>query len=152
DTTNYASFYLRRLSAELLVDAVNQATAGSETLPPELYLPANARALEVAGSAGQERAQASFRYAFQIFGRPTRAPDGQCDCDRDTRPTVVQTLYLANHPAVREKIASPKGRVAQVVKDVADDGKRIDELFLWTLSRLPGADERQTCLNYLKGS
>ena len=53
DTTNYASFYLRRLPAEVLVDALNHATGGSETYPPDLYLPAGTRALEVAGSTGQ---------------------------------------------------------------------------------------------------
>jgi hypothetical protein len=152
DSTNYASAYLRRLPAEVLVDALNQATGGSETYPPELYLPAGVRAMEVAGSAGSERAQASFRYAFQIFGRPMRAPDGQCDCERDVKPTVVQTLYLANHPTVQQKIAAPKGRVAQIIKDVADDGKRIDELYLWTLGRTPTDEERKECLAYVKES
>src|SRR5262249_4280603 len=125
---------------------------GTETYPPELYLPDGARAMEVAGSAGTERAQASFRYAFQIFGRPTRAPDGQCDCERDVKPTVVQRLYLANHPVVQQKIASPKGRVAQIVKDVEDEGKRIDELFLWTLSRTPTDEEGKECISYVKES
>jgi hypothetical protein len=152
DTTNYASFYLRRLPAEVLVDALNHAAGGSETYPPELYLPAGARAMEVAGSAGSERAQASFRYAFQIFGRPMRAPDGQCDCERDAKPTVVQTLYFANHPAVQQKIAAPKGRVAQIFEEIADDGKRIDELFLWTLSRTPTDEERKECVTYVKAS
>lgn len=152
DTTNYASFYLRRLPAEVLVDALNQATAGSETYPPELYLPVGVRALEVAGGTGSERARASVQYAFQIFGRPPRNPDVQCDCERDTKPTIVQTLYLANHPAVQQKIASPQGRVAQMLKDIAEDEKRIEELFLWTLSRLPTEEERQACGKYVKES
>jgi hypothetical protein len=79
-----------------------------------------------------------------------RNPDVQCDCERDARPTIVQTLYLANHPAVQQKISAPQGRVAQIVKDIADDDKRIEELFLWALSRLPVAEERQTCLKYVQ--
>jgi hypothetical protein len=149
---NHASFYLRRLPAEVLVDALNHATGGSETYPPELYMPAGARAMEVAGSAGSERAQASFRYAFQIFGRPMRLPEGQCDCGRDTSPAVVQTLYLANHPAVRKKISSPTGRLTQILKDISDEGKRVDELYLWALSRMPEADERAECVKYVKES
>jgi hypothetical protein len=152
DTSNYASFYLRRLPAEVLVDALNHATGGRETYPPNLYLPTGVRALEVAGSAGTEQAQASLRYAFQIFGRPMRSPDGQCDCERDTKPTIVQTLYLTNHPAVQQKIASPRGRIAQIIKDISDEGKRIEELYLWTLSRLPADEERQTCVKYVKDS
>jgi hypothetical protein len=152
DTANYASFYLRRLPAEVLVDALNQATGGSETYPPELYLPPDARAMEVAGSTGGERARASLHYAFQVFGRPARNPDAPCDCERDTKPTIVQTLFLANHPAVQQKIADPKGRVAQIIKDVPGDEKRVEELFLWALGRPPVEEERQACLKYLKES
>lgn len=152
DTANYASFYLRRLPAEVLVDTLNHATGGAETYPPDLYLPAGSRALEVAGGAGSERAPASLRYAFQILGRPMRMPDGQCDCERDSKPTIVQTLYLTNHPVLQQKIAAPKGRVAQIVGAVAGEGERIDELYLWTLSRPPTADERRTCIQYVKES
>ncbi|MBL8796291.1 MAG: DUF1553 domain-containing protein [Planctomycetia bacterium] len=152
ETTNYASFYLRRLPAEILVDAVNHATAGSETYPPELHLPANAKALEVAGSTGGEKGKATLQYAFHIFGRPQRSPEVQCDCERDTKPTMAQTLYLANHPAVQQKITAPQGRVAQLIKDIAEEDKRIEDLFLWALSRLPTNEERQTCLKYVKES
>jgi hypothetical protein len=150
DTANYASFYLRRLPAEVLVDAVNHATGGRETYPPELFLPAAAKAVEVAGGTGSERARASLQYAFQIFGRPVRSPDVQCDCERDTRPTIVQTLFLANHPAVQEKIAAPAGRVASILKEFPTDERRIEEVFLWTLSRLPVESEREACTAYLK--
>src|SRR5262249_53145744 len=141
DTVNYASFYLRRLPAEVLIDSLNHATGGSETYPPELYLRAGAKAMEVAGGTGNERARASLQYAFQVFGRPARNPDAQCDCERDTRPTIVQTLFLANHPAVQQKLAAPNGRVAQIVKEIAEDDKRIEEVFLGTLSRLPVEEE-----------
>jgi hypothetical protein len=63
---------------------------------------------------------------------------------------MVQTLYLANHPSVREKVASPQGRVAQLIQQYADDARRIEEVFLWTVSRRPNRDELQSCLEYLK--
>src|SRR6185295_8994787 len=103
-------------------------------------------------STGTERSAASVRYAFQIFGRPMRAPDGQCDCERDTKPTIVQTLYLTNHPAVQQKITAPKGRVAQIVQAITGERERIDELYLWTLSRLPTDEERQACVQHVKES
>src|SRR5262249_16825515 len=95
DSTNYASSYLRRLPAEVLVDALNHATGGTETFPPELHLPPGSKAMEVAGGTGNERARATLQYPFHIFGRPMRSPDVQCDCERDTKPTIIQTLYLA---------------------------------------------------------
>jgi hypothetical protein len=76
----------------------------------------------------------------------------QCDCERDPGSTIVQSLYLANHPQVRAKISSPEGRLARLVKDVPDDAKRIEELFLLAFARLPSAEEMQTCQKYVKES
>src|SRR5262249_35783814 len=152
DTANYASFYLRRLPAEVLVDALNQATGGRETYPAALHLPPGARAVEGAGPTGTGREAAPRPSPFLIYGRPARDAAVACDCERDGSTTVVQTLFLANHPRVREKIASPMGRVAEIARTIPDNKKRIDEVFLGTVSRLPSPEELQTCLDYLKGS
>ena len=152
DTANYASFYLRRLPAEVLVDAVNHATLGKEGYPPELFVPANALAVEVAGSTGGEQKKASLHYAFHIFGRPLRAADVQCDCERDATVTVVQALFLANHPSIQAKIAAAEGRVAKIAKEQPDAKKAIEEIYLWTMSRPPLESEVQACMGYLKAS
>jgi hypothetical protein len=152
DTANYASFYLRRLPAEVLVDAVNHATLGNETYPPELFVPSGALAVEVAGSTGGEQKKASLHYAFHIFGRPLRAPEVQCDCERDATVTVVQALFLANHPTIQAKIAAADGRVAKIAKEFPDAKKAIEEVYLWTLSRSPTESELQACIGYLKVS
>lgn len=150
DSANYASFYLRRLPAEVLVDAVNHATLGKETYPPELFVPPGALAVEVAGSTGVEQKKATLQYAFHIFGRPLRAPDVQCDCERDATVTVVQALFLANHPSIQAKVAAPDGRVARLAKEQPDAAKAIEEIYLWTLSRPPSDAERQACVGYLQ--
>lgn len=152
DVANYASFYLRRLPAEVLVDAVNHATGGKETYPPELFVPADALALEVAGSTGGEQKKATLHYAFHIFGRPLRSAEAQCDCERDATVTVVQALFLANHPTIQAKIAHPEGRAARIAKAHTEPKKAIEEVYLWTLSRAPTAEEIQSCTDYLKGS
>ncbi|MBI3823764.1 MAG: DUF1553 domain-containing protein [Planctomycetes bacterium] len=152
DTANYASFYLRRLPAEVLVDAVNHATLRKETYPPELFVPPNALAVEVAGSVGNDQKKATLHYAFHIFGRPLRNPDVQCDCERDATVTVVQALFLANHPTIQAKIAAPEGRVARIAKEQPDAKKAIEELYLWTLSRTPSESEVQACIGYMKAS
>jgi len=152
DATNYASFYLRRIPAEVLVDAVNHATFAKETYPPELFVPANALAVEVAGSVGNDQKKATLHYSFHIFGRPLRNPEVQCDCERDATVTVVQALFLANHPTIQAKIAAPDGRVARIAKEQLDPRKAIEETYLWTLSRPPTETEVQTCIGYLKAS
>ncbi len=63
---------------------------------------------------------------------------------------MLQVLSFANHPRVWQKIADPNGQAARISKEIADDGKRIEEVFLCVLSRSPSAAERQACLKFLK--
>ena len=152
DRRNLAAFPLRRLQAEVLLDALNQAAGAAETFPARLFLPPGARAMEVAGVTGAEDQRAALAYAFQIFGRPARNGMVQCDCERDSSPTIVQALYLANHPQLRDKIAAASGRVAKIVKEIPDDTKRIEAVFLWTVSRLPMKNDLVAAREYLKAS
>ena len=153
DTTNYALFAIRRLPAEVLVDAVNHATGSRETFPPEMFIAANATAVEVPVIvSGEGKPRVAVEYALKVFGRPSRLPEVQCDCERGDSPTMAQTMYLANHPQIRDKIARADGRVSQLLKGDFDDARRIEELYLWTVSRLPSDDERQACLAYVKAS
>ena len=152
DRKNYASFYLRRMSAEVLVDAVNSATGGSVVYPEGLFMAPGAKAVELPGltaSAKYRGGNASSDFAFQLFGRPKRDLMMMCDCERDAGITVMHTLYLANNPRVRDKIADPKGRVAQVVEQLSDDRARIEEIFLWTVSRPPSESELASSMEYM---
>lgn len=146
---NFAYFQLRRLPAEVLLDAVNETTGATEEFPRKLYLPAGAKAIEVAGMTRADDKDASLTYAFKIFGRPERSLDIQCDCERDANTTIVQTLYLANHPRVRDKIYSENGRVAQIVNDHADGSRSIEEIYLVALGRLPNETERTAATAYV---
>jgi hypothetical protein len=152
DRRNFAAFPLRRLSAEVLLDAINQAAGAAEAFPPRLFLPPGARAVEVAGVTGAEDQRAALAYALQIFGRPARNGLVQCDCEREQSPTIVQALYLANHPQLRAKIAGPDGRVAKIVKDLPDGAKRVEEVFLWAVGRPPSKNDLAAALEYVKSS
>ncbi|MEX0716247.1 MAG: DUF1553 domain-containing protein [Planctomycetaceae bacterium] len=147
---NFGAFELRRLPAEALVDAIDHATGTVEEFPAGLFLPEQAKAIEVAGVTSYKKGEAPLSYAFRIFGRPTRDTEVQCDCERDANATIVQTLYLANHPRVLEKIYG-EGRVTRLLEAVSDDDARIDELYLATLTRLPNDGERAACLDYVQG-
>ena len=151
DSRNLASFYPRRMPAEVLVDALSQATG-----VPNDYKAAGvsaSKAIEVPGTTADRMVgNPSVELAFTIFGRPTRNAETLCDCNRETRPALVQSLYIANHPDLLKKISSPKGRLAEILKARNDDSQRIDELYLWTLSRLPTDAERQICLERVRNS
>jgi len=155
DNRNYARFYLRRLPAELVLDAINHATGASESFPAELRMPAGAKALDLAGGVPNERNNpkaSALIYALQLFGRPIRNASIQCDCERENNASMVQTIYLINHPEVREKITNPQGRIAGIVKNNADVARLVEEAFLWVLGRMPTSEEREKSIEYLKDS
>jgi hypothetical protein len=63
---------------------------------------------------------------------------------------MLQALYLANHPQLRQKVAHPQGRVASIVQQLSGDADRIAEVFLATVSRPPTEKEATLALEYVK--
>jgi Protein of unknown function (DUF1553)/Protein of unknown function (DUF1549)/Bacterial Ig-like domain (group 2) len=147
DRGNYACFSLRRLPAEVLLDALNQATGTSEAMNMKYFhWPENLRTVELPYVPAND----FVKFFLEQFGRPARNSATQCDCERDPGVSILQVMSLANHPHVWQKITDPKGQAARIVKDFSADKDRVDELFLATLSRLPEEDERQACLKHLQ--
>ena len=156
DERNYSHARLRRLPAEVMVDAINQATGGQE--PAYLWkaktytatiAPSGTRTIGLAptrfggttGSAG---------YALEIFGRPLRAET--CDSERSSDVALPQVLYLMNDKEVQEKISAPDGRLAKLLKEVKDDKQLIEDLYLSTVSRWPTEKETKKAVEYVAGA
>jgi hypothetical protein len=91
-------------------------------------------------------------FMLEQFGRPERNSAVQCDCERDSGASVLQVLSFANHPRVRQKIADDNGRVARLLKEQSDEGRRVEEVFLAVLCRPPSEEERAACLQYVRGA
>lgn len=149
DHSNYAYFAYRRLPAEVLVDALNQATGTREKMEMDFFhWPGDIRTVEVPYTPKN-----SFvTFMLGNFGKPKRNSAVQCDCERDGNASVLQVLSLANHPRVWAKISDEKGQAVRILREIPEDRQRIEELFLVALSRLPGESEQQACLNYLEKS
>lgn len=149
DRSNYAYFYYRRLPAEVLLDALDQSTGTREDMDMKYYQwTSGLRAVEIPYLPRNE----FVAFVLEQFGRSERNSAVQCDCQRQSEPSMLQVLSLANHPHVRQKIADPAGRIARLVKDTSDPGLRIEELYLSTLSRLPDEKEKQTCLSHVSAA
>jgi hypothetical protein len=93
DERNFSHSVVRRLPAEVMMDAVNQATAGSATiesvatdLEPRAIGPKAAQGLGPNNRGGQ--------YAARVFGASAR--DTNCDCNRSNEPNLLQSIYLQN--------------------------------------------------------
>jgi len=139
DEQNYSHHYPRRLPAEVLLDALSQASGSAE----EFYgLPWGTRAVELWDNRLPS-------YFLEIFGRPART--SPCECGRTSDPTMAQALHLMNAPEIEAKIADPAGRAARLVESGGGDEHIAEELCLAALSRLPTERERAVAAELFAG-
>jgi hypothetical protein len=149
DRANYAAFPLRRLSAEVTLDALDAATGTTEKLDMKYHhWPDQIKAVELPFTPRN----AFVEFVLEQYGRPKRNSAVQCDCERTGGPSVFQVLALANHPRVWEKIRDANGRAARLAKGSGAEAEKVEELFLATVGRRPAEGERDACLNYLKAA
>lgn len=140
DEQNYSRALLKRMDAEVLLDALC-ATTGV----PERYegAPPNTRAIELWDSQVDH-------YFLKLFGRPVRVT--ACECERVSEPSVAQVLHLLNSQRVQEKLGHEGGAVARLVREQPSDARLTEELYLTIFSRLPTAEETQTAVNFLQAA
>ena len=145
DLANASHYQVKRLSAEVLLDAINHVTDATENWSGR-YAPAGSRAIAV----GPSRIGGDVGYVLQTFGRPTRTQS--CDCERGMAPALPQALYLINDEHVQKKLAAKKGRVAQLLAKGKSDAAIVEEAYLWGLSRFPTERESKRALKHLTRS
>lgn len=134
DTRNFSRAYRRRLPAEVLLDAVSEATGTTETFSG---LPPGARALET----WNHKLESEF---MDAFGRPNSS--AECPCERDARPSVVQALHLMNSSKLQSKIANAEGRAKKLADGKLPENEIITELYLAAYSRFPSEAETGVAL------
>lgn len=92
DTRNFSRSVPRRLPAEVAYDALRFATAG-DSEAEKMLTDVSDRAIGPI-SGYQNRGGRGGSYALLTFGKPARATN--CDCERSTEPSLLQTLFLRN--------------------------------------------------------
>jgi len=142
---SFAQYPLRRLEAEVIIDALCQITGTTEhysSIIPEPYtfMPENQRAVALA--------DASITSPFlEKFGRSSR--DTGLESDRNNRPSAAQRLHLLNSSHVRRKIETSRKLRALVGSDPKRP-ENIVEIYLTVLSRMPTDEELQVAKTHLK--
>ncbi|MBL9212030.1 MAG: DUF1549 domain-containing protein [Opitutaceae bacterium] len=129
DTRNFSRAYRRRLPAEVLLDAVNDATGGSDTFAG---MPPGSRAVQ----AWSYKIESQF---MDAFSRPDPSMDPPCE--RDTHISVVQSLHLMNSKGLQTKLSSTTGRARRLADSAKSPGEIVNELYLATLCRFPTPEE-----------
>ncbi len=103
DEKNFSHMVLRRLPAEVALDAITQATAASAELP-QFASEIEKRAIGPPTGSNNKRVGG---YALSTFGKPARVAN--CDCERTADPTLLQTLFTRNDPELLARVDGGKG-------------------------------------------
>lgn len=147
---NFGFYPLRRLDAEVLIDAINRVTETTDlytsAIPePFTFIPDNKPAIALPDG--------SITSPFlELFGRPARAT-GQ-DNERINKPMATQKMHLLNSGHIQRKLETSPS-IKRVIRENTVKGKDttqaiLDEFYLMTLSRYPTPAEVSTIKAYIK--
>ena len=151
-TPYFASYPLRRLAAEPLIDAISEVTG----VPSPLRT----------GDEDNSTVYSAMRMPgipkkpgfLTTFGKPNRLL--VCECERSSQISLGQSLAMTNGVEIRDKIAAPSNRLDGYVEQLQLHAKGdtsamspervIEELFLRALSRKPSQRELRSSLDALE--
>jgi hypothetical protein len=141
DKQTYARFYPRRMTAEVLYDAVSQVTNTPGQfggLPSDKHAPNRAIMLPDEGFTS---------YFLDVFGRPQRI--SACECERVSEANLAQALHLLNSQEIQDKLARAGARADILAKDPRPDAEKVEEMFLWAFARRPAPQHLQVALEHI---
>ena len=128
DKRNFAHALVRRVRAEVLLDAISQVT---ETKNKFQGLPLGARAVQIADGAVSN-------YFLTTFGRAKR--ESVCSCEVKMEPTLSQALHLMNGDDVNDRIRQG-GIIPKMLKEGKTELQVVDEIYLRAFGRKPKQNE-----------
>jgi hypothetical protein len=145
DSRYFSRYYPRRMSAEVLSDAITAATGVPDEYT-ELLLedgssqktdayPKGKRALQLADSSVKS-------YFLKTFGRNQRAIT--CECERSNQPSIVQALHLSNGNTLNGKLASKDGVIEGLFAKKLSPVEWVETAYLRCLGRAPKPSELET--------
>jgi hypothetical protein len=131
-SANFANYLMRRVEAEVLIDALNEITGGSDlytsAVPePYTYIPNDMAAVELADGS----ISSSF---LTLFGRSARATG--MENERVSELASPQWLFMLNSGQIQNKLQSgPK--LAAMLSAGGQPKEIVEKLYLTILSRFP---------------
>jgi hypothetical protein len=142
---NFASYPLRRVEAEVLIDALNGITGSSDlytsAVPePFTYIPHDMSAVALADGS----VTSSF---LTLFGRSSRSTG--METERVSELASTQWLHMLNSATIQSKLQSgPK--LAAILSPGGKPNEIAERLYLTILSRLPSDADVKAAEEYAK--
>ncbi|HSR87426.1 MAG TPA: DUF1553 domain-containing protein [Pontiella sp.] len=164
DESNFSRYYIRRLDAEVLIDAICRITGTTESYSSDIpepftFIPENERSIRLADG--------SITSPFlELYGRPPR--DTGFESERNNIPSSTQKLHLLNSTHIQKKIMNSRrlpgmydeeenadrpekgGRRSRAAWKPA--GKALTDMYMAILSRYPAPEEIDTVEAYAETS
>ncbi len=128
DSRNFSHAALRRMRAEIMLDAITQITSTSNKFPG---LPSGARAVQIANGN-------TSTYFLTTFGRAKR--ETVCACEVKMEPNLSQALHMLNGDTVNSKIQQGKLIPTRLGEEVPIP-QILEELYIRCLCRKPTEKE-----------
>ncbi|MCA9114616.1 MAG: DUF1553 domain-containing protein, partial [Planctomycetaceae bacterium] len=150
DQRFYARFPTRRMSAEVLLDAMSQVTGVPTEFTETRQDGGSINKVEIAkGTRALQLRDTSVVSRFlETFGRPERLIT--CDCERSDEPSMTQVLHLVNGGTLNDKLSAEGNRIDTWLDARATNEAILEDLYLAALARLPDAAEKKNLLAVLQ--
>ncbi len=136
----YSHYYVRRLPAEVFLDAISQSTLIPDSFPG---YPVGMRAIQLPDST----VASPF---LSMFGRSERVT--ACACERTGDVTLPQLLHLQCGDGLAQKFDDPVGRLKLIMNSFPDDKSAVEQIYLATLSRYPTIEEHASISAAFEGN
>lgn len=145
DERNFSRALVRRLPAEVAVDALLQATGDRKRLET-VATDARNRRIGLQPTADLSRTE----YSLAVFGKPLRIVN--CDCEREAEPSLLQSIFLRNDADTLAAINRTDGWLKELAKKpdlLGSPETLVREAYLRTLSREPRPQELTRSLAHM---
>ena len=112
DERNFSHALIRRLPAEVTIDAIVQSTASQKRL--ETWT-SNTKDRKITQHPKSIQAR-GIDYSLLVFGKPLRTTN--CDCERQQSPTLLQSLYVRNDHEINEWLQRKDGWLLETAHEL----------------------------------
>jgi hypothetical protein len=143
-TALFAGYPIRRMPAEVLLDAVCDLTGVPEEFAEESK---DAPRVRRAVQSPYVPKRADF---LTSFGKPNRLL--VCECERTSEASLAQSLLLVNGETVRNRLSADSNRISCLLSSNAPLETLVEELYLAALSRRPTSIETDPIVQHLTAS
>jgi hypothetical protein len=143
DDRFYSHYLVRRLPAEVVLDAYAQVTGVPTPFTQVQVGPTGGTSATNQYPPGTRALQLPdtllVSQFLDAFGRPAR--EQTCSCEREQDASVGQALHLNNGATLNDKLRDKNSRAAKWVEEKIGDDEAVRRLFLLALGREPNSEE-----------